>query len=254
MISLLELQQAFADAVFGKEESPCPAQCVCRQELPETAFGIYRSSVLGNYRKTLGAVYPVVERLVGERFFAHAADAFARRTPSCHGDLNRYGEEFADFLAGFPGAQGLAYLPDVARLEWAVDAVFNAADPCPPNLALLTSLAESGEEGVTFLLGDHCRLLRSPWPVDRLWALNQPGVAWDEGFSIDSGPVALLVRREGYDCAIEPLQESEFALLAALNDGLSVAAACARPESPAPERCGESLALRLAQGVLRVAP
>ena len=101
LISLLELQQAFADAVFGKEESPCPAQCICRQELPETAFGIYRSSVLGNYRKASARCIRSSSAL------SASASSPMPPTPSPAGRLPATAtsivtaREFADFLAGF---------------------------------------------------------------------------------------------------------------------------------------------------------
>lgn len=252
MPSLLELQHGFADAVFGSEAERFHAALVSGQGAVETAFGIYRSSVLGNYRKVLGAIYPVVERLVGERFFSHAATAFAKQTPSSHGDLNRYGEAFADFLTTFPGADQLAYLPDVARLEWAVESVFHAADPSPPEVAQLACLADGDQDEVRFRLGDHCRLLRSPWPVNRLWELNQPGVNWDDAFSIDSGPVNLLVRRSGFECVIEHLKAAEYDSLLALREGSSLAEGCAQCASQTLDQCGEFLALRLVQGDLTI--
>ena len=55
--------------------------------------------------------------------------------PSRSGDLNDYGEDFADFLADYPHARELSYLPDVARLEWLVQIVYYAADAPTPDLS-----------------------------------------------------------------------------------------------------------------------
>lgn len=250
MPSLVELQRDFAEAVFGTSPGPFMSGLVSGRDSVDRVFGVYRSSILGNYRKALAAVYPVVERLVGERFFAQAAGAFACRTPSRHGDLNCFGAEFAEFLTTFPGADRLAYLPDVARLEWAVEGVFNAADPAPPPPGMVEAVLMAADGESRFTLAPHCRLLRSPWPVDRLWALNQPDVPWDDAFRIDSGAVALLVRRQEFAVEIERLSGAECDLLEALAAGASLAFAFSGYGQAEMAQLGAFLGRRLALGDL----
>lgn len=226
MSSLHELQMAFAEAVLDDAQASIPHGLAAGGRPPGEGFGLYRSSVFGNYRKALRAAYPVVERLVGERFFAHAADAYVRVHPSRCGDLNRFGSLFADFLEGFPAASGLAYLPDTARLEWAIEAVFSAQDPDPAALVQLAYMAEGDYPGLKFRLAAHCRLIDSPWPVDRLWQLNQPGVPWDEAFDIAAGGASLLVCRSGFEVELRRLGAAERTLLTSLANGSVLAAAC----------------------------
>jgi hypothetical protein len=90
-------------------------------------IAIYRRTVFANYRNALAATYPVVKRLVGAPFFNTAVDSYVHAHPSASGDLNVYGDAFGDFLAAYPHAANLPYLPDVARLEWAID----EAESCP---------------------------------------------------------------------------------------------------------------------------
>ena len=232
MPSLLELQSDFAAAVFHGAEEPLLSGLVVDRVEPAERFAVYRSSVLGNYAKALRAVYPVVLNLVGERFFDHAAEAYACREPSLHGDLNRYGAGFGDFLASFPGAAGLAYLADMARLEWAMEEVFHAADSPPQSFQ---HVAEADWAELRFTLAPSCRLLASPWPVHRLWELNQPGVEWDEDFDIESGGVRLLVRRSGFEVELEPLEEGVFVLLVALTDGAALGEAYERALDGCPD-------------------
>ncbi|MCB1908026.1 MAG: putative DNA-binding domain-containing protein [Rhodocyclaceae bacterium] len=226
MASLHELQMAFAEAVLDDAPEGLPEGLLAGGRPPGEGFGLYRSSVFGNYRKALRAVYPVVERLVGERFFAYAADAYVRVHPSRCGDLNRFGSRFAEFLRGFPAASGLAYLPDAARLEWAIEAVFSAQDPDPAALLPLARIAEVDYPGLKFRLAAHCRLIDSPWPVDRLWQLNQPGVVWDEEFDIAAGGVSLLVCRSGFEVELRRLGAAERALLDSLAGGSALGPAC----------------------------
>lgn len=225
MPSLHELQSGFAAALFGEAEEALLSHVADGRVPSAERFAAYRGSVLGNYRKALRAVYQVVEKLVGERFFDHVAGAYARREPSRHGDLNRYGSGFADFLASFPGAAELAYLPATARLEWAIEEVFHAADSPPQDFQ---RLADADWAELRFTLSPSCRLFASPWPVHRLWELNQPGVEWDEDFDIAAGGVRLLVRRTGFEVGLEPLSDAEFRLLLALTTSVPLGAACER--------------------------
>ena len=228
MASLLDLQVAFAAALLDPSRQRVPVGLSTGGRPAAEGFGLYRNSVFGNYRKALRAVYPVVEALVGERFFAHAADAYVGVHPSRCGDLNRFGSLFADFLRDFPDAAGLAYLPDTARLEWAIETVFHAEDPAPAALVALSRVSEDDYPGLHFRLAPHCRLIESPWPVDRLWHLNQPGVPWDDDFDIDAGGVLILVRRCGFEVELRRLGAAEGVLLASLVAGLTLGAACER--------------------------
>ena len=113
--SLPELQRRFAAALPRRRERRRARACTATRCSRTTAT---RSR----------ATYRVVRELVGAPFFDAAVDAFVRAHPSTGGDLNVYGGEFADFLAAYPHARDLPYLPDVARLEWALDEAHRAAD------------------------------------------------------------------------------------------------------------------------------
>src|ERR1700692_3315611 len=124
MPSLHELQRAFAVAtVFGDPAALASLGVVAGGLKAEARIDMYRGNVLGNYRKALAATYPVIKRLVGAPFFDAASDHFVRGYPSTRGDINRYGADFAAFLGEYPPARDLRYLPDVARLELAVEPV-----------------------------------------------------------------------------------------------------------------------------------
>jgi hypothetical protein len=101
------------------------------------AIAVYRNNVFSNYRKALREDYAAVLGLVGEGFFHAACDAYIRLHASPSGDLNDFGSAFGTFLESWPPAAQLAYLPDVARLEWAMHLASNAADSSALNLASL---------------------------------------------------------------------------------------------------------------------
>jgi hypothetical protein len=131
MPSLRELQAGFRAALL--EDTPASlTELIAGDGLaPEARLAIYRHHVLTTLTDVLVGVYPVIRRLVDTRFFAYAADTFIRACPPASPVLSEYGEAFAGFLAGFPPCRALAYLPDVARLEWALHAAGHAEEFVP---------------------------------------------------------------------------------------------------------------------------
>ncbi len=140
---------------------------------PDARLAIYRHHVFTTLTAALQAVYPVVCRLVHERFFAFAAHEFVRHHPPAGPCLFEYGRQFPAFLAGFPPCRALGYLPDVARLEWALNAALHAADAVPLDLARLRQLDADQSERVIFEFQPSVALVTSPYPVDQIWRANR---------------------------------------------------------------------------------
>jgi len=214
--SLRELQTRFATELLSFDGDP------------GERIAVYRNTVFSNYRNALGATYRVVQQLVGVPFFNAAVDAYVLACPSAGGDLNVYGGSFADFLATYPHASDLPYLPDVARLEWAIDEASRAADLSGAPEALLTALAAVAADRITalrFVLDPTCRFVDSAYPVWRIWQVHQPGLEGDLNVAFGIATDHLLVRREAGVVVVARLAPGDSALLRALAGGDDLAAA-----------------------------
>jgi hypothetical protein len=222
---LHDLQAAFAAAVSGNDNGSLASHILSGGVDQEQRLAVYRNNMRHNFREALRAVYPVVERLVGERFFNHAADRYMAIYPSLSGDIHRFGGSFPEFLSGFPAAAQLAYLPDTARLEWAMHEVFHASDHAPLALDELGQLPQASYADLRFTLHPACRLLSSPFPVHRIWELNQPSREWEGTVDIGGEGALLLIRRRGFEVEVMSLEAAEFAMLRALSEGYAVGAA-----------------------------
>ncbi|HEY2819075.1 MAG TPA: DNA-binding domain-containing protein [Casimicrobiaceae bacterium] len=223
MPSLHDLQQRFADAVISSDVAPdfiagSPSFACDR-------IAIYRRTTFSNYRKALSASYPVVKRLTGESFFHAAVDAFVHARPSHCGDLNVYGDAFGDFLAGYAPTADLVYLPDVARLEWALDEAQRARDvTCVPEavLAALTAVPPERLPSLRLEVDPSCRLVASAYPILRIWRTNQPDHAGEDRVLLEEGGDALLVRRGAERVSIERLAGGDHGWLSALQRGATL--------------------------------
>ena len=194
-------------------------------------MAIYRHNLRRNYRGALGATYPVVKSLVGPAFFDTAVDAFVAVHASMSSDLNVYGDRLADFLEGYAPAAPLRYLPDVARLEWAIDEVHRADDATPAPDDVLTAFACVAPDRLGALhlrLAPACSLVESRFPILAIWRSNQRDYAGDRRVDLDAGGDRVLIRRDTTGIPLERLDEGDYAFLASLADGLALGRALER--------------------------
>lgn len=227
MLALRELQFAFCDALLHGEVGAILSCVRARGVAPARRIAVYRNNVFNNYSEAMRAVYPVVECLVGEDFFAGAARKYIVAHPSSSGDLHDFGHRFGEFLDSFAPAAALPYLGDVARLEWFWHECFHAAEHPPLSLERLGSVPNESLDALRFKIHPACRLLASRYPVGKIWSVNQPD--WQGARNVDleaDGGARLLIRRDAYAVVIEQLGDGEFEMLLTLARGEPLAWAC----------------------------
>jgi hypothetical protein len=210
MPSLLELQREFGDELLGAGGA--------------AGMAVYRGNAFGNWRGALAGACPVVRRIVGEAFFQALARDYARARPSRSGDLNEYGDAFAQFLGSYAGTRDLPYLPDVARLEWLAHRAYFAADPARFDLSRPTEVR----------LAPACGLLESDWPVASIWEAHQEG-GRPELVDLGAGPERALVHRPDWRVQVTSLRRGDFRFIERLQAGETLGAAleAAVSEDPA---------------------
>jgi hypothetical protein len=217
--SLPELQRQFAAALLG-EDSPALSGWILGKGLtPAARLQIYRNIVLNNHAAALRTAYPVVLRLVGEDFFEAAAARYLRDRPTRSGNLQDYGLDFPEFLAQMPEASSLAYLPDVARLEWARQESYLAADAEPIAVHVLADVREP--ENLRLRLHPCLRLVSSVQPVLDIWNFCQTSAA--EHLELSGKQQAVIIWRDGTQIAMQEMDAGCHALVAALRGGSSLA-------------------------------
>ncbi|HKW93711.1 MAG TPA: DNA-binding domain-containing protein [Methylomirabilota bacterium] len=219
MTSLRELQWDLRAAVLGGDPAPAAAAVLDDGLTAAARLQIYRNHALTTLTGVLQAAFPVVCRLVDERFFGYAADQYIRTDPPSGPCLFEYGESFPAFLAEFPPCRTLPYLADVARLEWAVHRAPWAAERDPLAAEALQAVAPAHAGDLVLSLDPSCTLLASPWPIERIWRANQPEGGEPVTVDLRAGGAMLEVRRRGDDVVIRELEPATYAFRAALASG-----------------------------------
>lgn len=155
-------------------------------------FAVHRNNVVAGLVAALGDAHPAVKALVGEAFFAAMAREFVRAHPPRSPVMLLWGDAFPDWLAGFPPAAGLPWLPDVARLERARRRAHHAAEAAPLGPEALAAVAPESLAGLRLRLHPSFALVASAHPVASIWAdVTGPRAG---GVDIARAECALVVR------------------------------------------------------------
>lgn len=235
MPTLRELQLDFAAQVYDNEARDVDTRLRSNGLTAARRLQVYRNNHVSSLTEALRAVYPVLHRLVGEEFFAYLAAHYVRAHPSRSGDLHEFGARMMEFAGSFPGLEAFPYLPDVARLEWNYHEVFHAAEHAPLDITRLAAIEPQQYGELKFRLHPASRLLESPYPVLRIWQVNQPDYRGGGDVDLRSGGDRVLVIRRALNVEFELLDRGDHAFLTALRDGrdfatASDAASAAQPD------------------------
>ncbi len=218
---LSEIQQRFRDAVLSADNTALTSMVGAPGNAPgaiAARIAVYRATVQGSLIEVLAATFPVVKRVVGDSFFKGLAGRFIIAAPPAVPQLSAYGADFADFIAREDVGHRLPYLADTARLEWARNESYFAADTEPFNPSNLAVLSPDAMARVVLRLHPATRLVASDFPIYRIWETNQPQVIDVPQINMRLGQAAL-VSRKGYQVITRALTPPDAAFVAAVAAG-----------------------------------
>jgi hypothetical protein len=183
-------------------------------------IAIHRRTATSTLLNALRLSYPAVQRIVGTEFFEALADAFIRAHLPRSAYLNDYGGELSGFLAAFEPAQSLPYLPDVARVEWAINCAVHAPDSPALDLHRLATLDESSRARVRLRVHPGVSLLCLQFPADAIWraVLDQDAAAM-AAVDLKDAPAHVLVERTARGLLVQRLSAHAWQFAARLSVG-----------------------------------
>lgn len=168
--------------------------------------------------RTLASTYPVVAQLIGVESFEPLAGHFWQQHPPQRGDMGQWGAQLSEFLEALPQLADEPFLPDVARLEWALHRAASVPDTVldAPSFALLAA-SDARPVGLAFSAG--VMLLASAYPVVSIinaHLLGQPTLEEAAALlGLGHGEHAL-VWRQGFKPKLRALSAAEYQLITAL--------------------------------------
>ncbi|MBM3516365.1 MAG: DUF2063 domain-containing protein [Alphaproteobacteria bacterium] len=218
---LSDLQAALRTGLLGRDDAEARAAVANGDGLaPDARIEIYRNNVFQSLVGVLAAAYPTVANVLGEAAFRTVAAAFIKSRPPRQPQLSAYGGELPEFLAAL-GATRHPYLPDLARLEWARNECYFAADAAPLDLGLLGAVPPERTPLLRLSLHPAVRLLGSRHDLVAIWRerLGGGGRAQDAG---GEGDHYILISRTGLEVQMTELSAGAFTLALGLKLGLTL--------------------------------
>ena len=224
MLTLRDLQSSFCRSVVGAAPAELLQLIYGDGFDPSARLSIYRNNVVARLTDALSATYPVVCKLVDRRFFAYAADTFIQRNLPAGACLVEYGADFPSFLAEFPPAAKLKYLPDVARLEWIIHRVLRFVRHPGISIAALGEV-RGDPARISLRITPSIRFVASPYAIDQIWMAHQGDDTWPDLRLSHAGVHLQVSGSDGLRLVNLPPPSWEFR--SRLADGATLGKACA---------------------------
>ena len=190
-----------------------------------TRLGIYGDGYVARLAEALQSSFPVLSELLGEADFEKMAAAYVRSHDSAFFSIRYYGDGLADFLGSEAEYSGAPVLAELARWEWTMTEVFDAADAVSVGVSDLASVAPDEWADLRFELHPSVRRLALAWNAPQIWkavtdAMDVPEVE----FSPE--PVAWLLWRRDLRTYFRSFQPGEAQALEAAREGQSFGELC----------------------------
>lgn len=216
-------QQQLLRALWHRSDDAAVA--LWSRDLPQRvaqALAAYRGNGAATAQRSLAAAYPTVRELIGDESFDLLAQAVWHRHAPQRGDLAQHGKQLPAFIEADPQLASEPYLADVARLDWAVHTIEQAAD-APAQAEGLERLAHDDPAALRLVLRPGVALLRSRWPLVAIWQAHRRVEAdrFDAvkvAFRTGQSEVAW-VWRDGWRAAVAALAEPQAAFVEAVLAG-----------------------------------
>ena len=225
MTALAQQQQALLEALFAWPRDNAMVNIANYVDLTRArGLNAYQTNGHMLSGRTLLAAYPVLAQLLGADSFAALARALWHAHPPVRGDLAQWGGDLAGFVSASEQLAEEPYLPDVARVEWALHLCAGCADRAPEPATFQLLMAHDPAT-LRLVLAPGCAVQQSAWPVASIvTAHRQSPPDFDAvGHKLRAGTAeTAVVWRAGLQPQVREAVAGEAALLSALLDGRSL--------------------------------
>ena len=193
----------------------------------ERGLQVYHTNAQVAAIRNLQAAYPVIEQLVGGEAFALLARDLWHQLPPTRGDAAQWGADLAQLISSIAELKTEPYLPDVARIEWALHHAATAADAKLDvnSLALLTT---HDPEAITLQLAPGTHIVNSSYPTASITTAHlyeNPSFEELQAKLRKNSPESALIWRQGFRPSVAVCSTADAVFIQNLLDGASLAAA-----------------------------
>jgi hypothetical protein len=242
---LLGERSAIADAIVDAPPLPVPDR-----------LGIYRNAYRVRLIEALDDTYPILHAVLGDEVFQAMGEEFVAAHPSVHRSIRWYGGELAEFLRQCSPYAEQPILAELARLEWTLAEVFDAADATPEPRAAFSAIDPAAWSELVFEFHPSLRRLHLQWNTTAVWqALSRDRDAAPPDPACAEQPMPWLLWRQNLQNYFRSMTADEAAALDAALRGATFGEICAAlgewlPDDEIPLRAAGLLGLWADSGII----
>ncbi|HEY6483878.1 MAG TPA: DNA-binding domain-containing protein [Steroidobacteraceae bacterium] len=168
MNRLDQLQGAFQRFLLSGDPA-IEADVIGTARVPiQTRLGIYGNGYRARLIEALQITYPALAGLLETDFETLGARYVAAHPSTCF-SVRYYGHALADFLAADADYASVPLLAELARWEWAMACVFDAADATPIDAAAFAGIPPESWSDLRLGFSPAVELLELEWNVPAIW-------------------------------------------------------------------------------------
>lgn len=187
----------------------------------------YADGYPARLEEALVEAFPALRHVLGHGTFRRLVERYRPHVPAGIWSLGDVGAALPAWIAGDEIAHALPLVPDLARLEFAVQRAFHAELEAPFDAAPLAAWGADDWNAARLGFQPGVALVRSPWPIRDVWeARTQPRETID--IDVEDRPQDVVVFRAGLRVCVEAVGADEAALLERLLGGTPLGEACER--------------------------
>jgi hypothetical protein len=190
-----------------------------------TRLGIYGDGYCARLSEALQANFPILTKLLGEGDFQTLATGYVRGHESPFFSIRYYGNALAEFLATEADYAGAPVLAELARWEWTMTEVFDAADAAPIGAGELARVTPDEWADLCFDWHPSVRRLELAWNAPQIWKAVGDDAEPPE-VTLESSPMQWLLWRHELRSYFRALAAEEALVLDAARQGESFGGVC----------------------------
>ena len=191
----------------------------------ETRLGIYAGAYGSRLIDALESSYPALAALLGEQDFRILGAGYVRTHDSPYFSIRNYGDALEEFLGTHADYADVPLLAELARWEWLLCAVFDAADAEHLTAAALARVVPADWPELRFSFHPSVRRVALRWNVPQVWKALTEGGERPE-LQVATEPVEWLAWRQDLRTYFRSLEPGEARALDAARKGESFGALC----------------------------
>lgn len=197
-------------------------------------LGVYRHAYVARLIAALRENFGCLPLVMGDETFDALARGYVAAHPSRHPSIRWFGDRLIEFMSAHDELVPHPALVDLARMEWALRAAFDAADATPIDASALATIAADGWPALVFTPLPSVQALPMQWAVEPVWRALRDAAPGEEPPLPEPLPHdhVLLVWRAGFENRWRVVEGLDAQLLQAMLAGHSFADLCALAGTP----------------------